>query len=70
VNIHMKDGLRINQMALKDPVTDRGFRIEEFKTSISTTWSHFEIAGVARVRRDSGNEGGASSLACCGHSGT
>jgi len=66
----MKDGLRINQMALKDPVTDRGFRIEEFKTSISTTWSHFEIAGVARVRRDSGNEGGASSLACCGHSGT
>ncbi len=70
MNIHMKDGLRINQMALKDPVTDRGFRIEEFKTSISTTWSHFEIAGVARVRRDSGNEGGASSLACCGHSGT
>ena len=56
MNIHMKDGLRINQMALKDPVTDRGFRIEEFKTSISTTWSHFEIAGVARVRRDSGND--------------
>jgi len=70
VNIHMKNGLRINHMALKEPATDRGFRIEEFKTSISTTWSHFEIAGVARVRRDSGNEGGASSLTCCGHPGT
>ncbi|PYU41140.1 MAG: hypothetical protein DMG56_14515 [Acidobacteria bacterium] len=70
MNIHMKHGLRINQMALKDSATDRGFRIEEFKTSISTTWPHFEIADVARVRRDSGNEGGASSLTFCGYSGT
>src|SRR6266566_143323 len=45
VNIHMKNGLRINQMALKDPATDRGFRIEEFKTSILTTWSHFRDRG-------------------------